>query len=66
MLLFSKQKYKRLRDGKIVPIPMNETEGFNLWCGYEGTRYISAEKLKGNKQENMRIIKKKARLSCLF
>lgn len=59
--VFSKQKYKRLRDGKIVPIPMNETKGFERWSGYEGVRYLSAEKLKGKKQENMQIKKRKAR-----
>ena len=58
---FSKQKYKRLRDGKIVPIPINDTEGFEVWSGYEGVRYLSANKLKGNKQKNMRIKNKKAR-----
>ena len=50
-----------MRDGKIVPITMNETKGFERWSGYEGVRYLSVEKLKGNKQENMQIEKRKAR-----
>ena len=59
--VFSKQKYKRLREGKITPIPMNQTNGFDLWCGYEDARYLTVRDLKGNKQKNMKIQKKKAR-----
>lgn len=40
---------------------MNETKGFERWSKYEGVRYLSVEKLKGNKQENMQIKKRKAR-----
>ena len=40
---------------------MNETKGFERWSGYEGFRYLSVEKLEGNKQENMQIKKRKAR-----
>ena len=59
--VFSKQKYNKLRLGKITPIPTNETEGFDLWCGYEDERYLSSKCLKGNLQKDMQIKKKKAR-----
>ena len=60
LYVFSKQKYKRLREGKIIPIPTTQTEGFELWSGYEDSRYVTASKLKGNEVKNMKI-KKKAR-----
>ena len=48
-------------DKKEAKYSMNETKGFERWSGYEGVRYLSVEKLKGNKQENMQIKKRKAR-----
>ena len=56
-LLFSKNKYNKLRNGKIVPIPATKTEGFGVWSGYQDTRDVHINALKGKEQKHMKIKK---------
>ena len=55
--LFSRHKYNKLRSGKITPIPITKTEGFEVWSGYQETRDVYITALKGNEQKNMTIKK---------
>ena len=54
---FEKQKYSKIRSGKIEPISVSKTKGFNYWHGYEGTRYLHARHLKGKEQKHLSIKK---------
>ncbi len=54
---FEKQKYSKLRSGKIEPISVLKTSGFDSWHGYEGTRYLHAKQLKGKEQKHLSIKK---------
>lgn len=55
--LFSRNKYEDLRNGKIVPISVHKTSGFNVWSGYQETRDVHISALKGKEQKNMKIKK---------
>ena len=55
--LFEKQKYSKIRSGKIEPISVLKTKGFGFWHGYEGTRYLQARHLKGKEQKQLGIKK---------
>ena len=55
--LFSKRKYSKLRNGDIEPIPIKKTKGFGLWSGYQGTKDLNINDLKGNEQKHLRIDK---------
>ena len=55
--LFSKSKYKKLREGKIEPIPTTKTQGFDVWGGYYETRFLSRKVLRGKEQKDMHIRK---------
>ena len=55
--LFEKQKYSKIRSGKIEPILVSRTKGFDVWHGYEGTRYLRIGQLKGNEQKHLSIKK---------
>lgn len=58
--IFKKHKYRKIRDGRIEPIPMQILEGFSAWSGYEGTQFLTKSQLKNAKeQKNMRILTKK-------
>ena len=55
--IFAERKYAKLRNGEIVPIPVDKTEGFSVWSGYYGSRYLARSKLKGNRKLHMKIKK---------
>ena len=55
--IFEKQKYSKIRSGKIEPISVSKTKGFDYWHGYEGTRYLHVRQLKGKEQKHLRIKK---------
>ena len=55
--LFNKKKYRYLREGKIEPIPVSKTKGFDVWGGYFETRFLSRKILHGHEQKNMAIMK---------
>lgn len=54
---FEKQKYSKIRSGKIEPISVSKTKGFDYWHGYEGTRYLHARQLKDKEQKQLSIKK---------
>ena len=54
---FEKQKYSKLRAGKIQAISVLKTRGFDTWHGYEGTRDLHIRALKGNEQKHLSIKK---------
>ena len=54
---FEKQKYSKIRDGKIEPISVKKSTGFDTWHGYEGTRYLHVRNLKGKEQKYLSIKK---------
>ena len=54
---FEKQKYSKIRDGKIEPISVRKTTGFDVWHGYEGTRYLHVKQLKGKEQKHLSVKK---------
>lgn len=55
--LFSRKKYNKLRNGKITPIPIIKTEGFGVWSGYQETRDVHINALKGKEERGMKIKK---------
>lgn len=55
--VFSRNKYEKLRSGKITPIPAGKTKGFKVWSGYQETRDVRISALIGNEQEDMKIEK---------
>lgn len=56
--LFKKKKYKKIREGKIEPIPAPKLEGFTFWSGYEGTVDLTRVQLKSAKEQPQMSIKK--------
>ena len=55
--VFSKGKYERLRAGKISPISVSKTKGFNIWIGYEDVKTVHISALKGKAQKHLSILK---------
>ena len=55
--VFDKSKYRRIREGKIVPIPMSQTKGFDYFHGYEGTIDLHFSVLKKHKVTSLKIKK---------
>lgn len=55
--IFDKKKYKKLRNGDIVPIPVSKARGFDIWTGYEETRNLHISALKGKEQKHLGIKK---------
>ena len=54
---FEKQKYSKLRSGKIEAIPVTKTNGFDTWHGYEGICNLHIRHLKGKEQKHLNIKK---------
>ena len=54
---FDKGKYAKIRNGKIMLIPRDKLQGFELWSGYEGTRYLSKNVLEGRLKNELKIKK---------
>ena len=55
--VFNRQKYNKLRNGKIVPIPFSKTQGFEVWSGYSDVKNLHISSLKNNEQKHMKIKK---------
>ena len=55
--LFLKNKYSKVRNGEIEPIPVTKMEGFSVWSAYSGSRDLSVRALKGKEQSDMWIKK---------
>ena len=55
--LFLKNKYKKLRNGDVEPIPATKMKGFSVWSAYSGSRDLSVRALKGKEQSDMWIKK---------
>ena len=54
--LFVMKKYTKIREGVIEPIPITKTKGFDVWGGYQETRFF----ISGN------IRRKREKKICLF
>ena len=44
--VFERQKYVKLREGKIVPIPVGKVKGTTDWMGYEESKDLHISTLK--------------------
>ena len=56
--VFEEQKYDRLRNGDITPIPVGKVEGSDVWSGYENSVYLRRSVLSPkSRRTNIRIKK---------
>ena len=49
--LFVMKKYTKIREGVIEPIPITKTKGFDVWGGYQETRFLSRGTLEGKERK---------------
>ena len=56
-VFIKRNKYERLRNGSIEPIPIGKTKGLSVWSGYSGNKKIHISLIKGKKPENVTIKK---------
>ena len=56
-LLMKRNKYEKLRNGSITPIPVTKTKGLSVWSGYSQSKTIHISKLRNKRPENVEIKK---------
>lgn len=56
-LLMKRNKYEKLRNGKITPIPVTKAKGLDVWSGYSERKRIHISKLKNKRPEKVVISK---------
>lgn len=55
--LFKREKYPRIRDGRLTPIPVSKTNGLPLWSAYSSTVELNLSDLKKVKKTDIKISK---------
>ena len=56
--VFEEQKFDRLRNGDITPIPVGKIEGSDVWSGYENSVYLKRSVLSPKSRRTSIRIKK--------